>query len=213
MATTFTFGVSAPGSVASGGTNLFPRFTNDGAINLDGRVGISNVADNYTLNIAVIPAQIEPGTAAQLNITIRRDNQEPGNTSIVYLNSSDETVIPVGTSLITGTNGIALISLIGGVVGQATISAYFEINSRTIPSNAVVVTVAQIEGPEDYNATGDGQLELTIESSLVKALKPRVQWLSHAEQKQKYQDDTGLRMLLWYENSGEIIFIPKSMQQ
>lgn len=195
-------------------TNVFDR-TKNGAINLDGRDGTLDGGgqqpgeDSYSLTLSIAPAQVQPGAAATVTVQARRNGQPVVGQSVSIF-GSDSSVGPVPASVSTSTAGNAIFQIVGGDLGSTTISASMEIDGITYSSTPVVLSVSEQAAPDDFSATGLGQVTLVIESSLANAMAPRIQRLSHQEQTRKFPNDTGLKRLTMYETK-ELVFVPKAL--
>ncbi len=211
----FSFTVVAsglPAEVEADEINVFDRF-NNADINLDGRYGPFTTdpqQDTYTLSVSLFPAQLEIGQATQVAIQARV-NGLPVVGQTIQIETSDANVGLVPTEVYTGAEGLVVFQVIALALGAATITASMVVDGVTYPSNGAVFTVTTLDAPEDYDATGYGQVILSIESPLANALQARVQRLSNQEQIRKYPTDTGLHRLSSYENL-EVTFLPPFLQ-
>lgn len=191
--------------------NVFDRLKN-GRVNLDGRDTTLDTGEpggsSYTLTLTLAPLTVQIGQAATLTIRARKDGQPIPN-QVVSLSGTNSAVGVVPSSVTT--NGDYLLQIIALSLGTSTISASMVVDGTTYNSNTVGFVVATVEPPENYDATGYGQVVLSVESPLANAMIPRVQRLSDQEQKRKHPTDTGLSRLSSYENL-EVTFLPPFLQ-
>lgn len=207
----FTFVVNAEGTSTDEApvVNIFERYTGD-AYNLDGRHETVAGTDTYALSITLAPAQIQVGAAALVTITARKNGQALAGQS-VSVSSNAPSVTDVPSSVTTNESGVAVFEVIAFAIGAAQITASMVVDGNTVPSNAVFLAVVTVDAPEDYDATGYGQIVLSVEGPLAHAMQARVQRLSHQEQIRKFPTDTGLSRLSSYENT-EVTFLPNFLQ-
>lgn len=168
------------------------------------------VLSEYQLVLAITPLLAEPGGAVLVQILVTHEGEGYGG-QVVTLYTSDPGVGDIPATVTTAADGRAVFSIIGIMIGTATIAASMVAGGAVHTSNTVAFAIAQIEEPEDYDATGYGSVVLVIESALANALTPKVQRLSHQEQERNFPGDTGLRRLSFYETA-EIVFLPKVLQ-
>lgn len=197
--------------------NLFSRDNSGGGYNLDGvTTSLGDAAGppvaNYKIILTLAPTQREPGQSSTMRIEVRLSDQRTNQQFTIALLSSNQTVAPLPSSVITDLQGVVVMEVVAASVGAATISASAIIDGVTYGSQQVSFIVITQEAGQNYDATGGGVVVLSLENSLSRGLFALPERLAHEEQILKYPDDTGLRRVAQYETM-EVIFIPSFLQK
>jgi hypothetical protein len=197
--------------------NLFRRDAPLGGYNLDGVTQSMGEPPGpplpeYSLRLSLTPTQREPGQASGLRIEVLLNNERALDNFLIQLVSSNQTVAPLPTSVMTDASGMVLMEVIAMGVGATTITATMTVGDGTYASNPVSMIVINEEARENYDMTGYGTVVISLESSLSRGIYPRPQRLSNEEQRNKYPDDTGLTRVAYYANM-DFVFLPTFLQK
>jgi hypothetical protein len=207
----------APAPTSAPVINLFRSLSPSGGYNLDGVT--QSIGEppgppipDYEVVLTLGPLQREPGQASTLHVEVRLNDLRATGQFTIVLTSTDQQVAPLPSSILTDSQGVAVMEVLAVGVGSTTISATVTINSVVYTSNQATLIVITQQTRENYDATGYGVIRASLESTLSRGLFPNPQRLSHEEQDRKYPGDTGLRRAAYFANA-ELVFMPAFLQQ
>jgi len=192
--------------------NIVPRYSGS-EINIEPRNEGAVTVLPYRIVLTANPPRFPVGGVTEMLFYVTLNDVPFANDLTIVVRNTNPLLGNTPVSIVAqGGTGIARFSIIGLTEGVTTISGEATISGLSYTSNPVTIGTNEAEINENYGATGYGQVTFSLEPNIAVSLTPRIERLSHEEQKAKYPGDDSLKWASYF-GAVDVVFIHKDVER